>query len=78
MRLCNSVDENFQHDFVIYIDYCITEACITNSITDKSLHNNRDIFYYEMALVFFMHTIAKPHVKRLTVSLIAERQAGKL
>ena len=33
MRFCNGVDENFQHDFVINIGYCITEACITNSIT---------------------------------------------
>ena len=44
----------------------------------KSIHNNRDIFYDEMALIFFMNTVAKPHVKRLTVPLIAERQAGKL
>ena len=33
MGFCNGVDENFQHHFVINIDYCITEACITNSIT---------------------------------------------
>ena len=34
----------------------------------KSFHNNRDIFYDEMTLIFFMNTIAKPHVKRLPVS----------
>ena len=34
MRFCNGVDENFQHHFVINIGYyCITETCITNSIT---------------------------------------------
>ena len=25
--------ENFQHDFVINIDYCITKTCITNIIS---------------------------------------------
>ena len=33
MRACNGVDENFQHHSVKNIDYCITKACITNSIT---------------------------------------------
>ena len=32
----------------------------------KSIHINRDIFYDEMVLIFFMNTIAKPHVKKLT------------
>ena len=30
------------------------------------MHNNRDIFYDEMVLIFFMNTIVKPRVKRLT------------
>ena len=33
IRFCNGVDENFQHDFVINIGYCITKASITNIIT---------------------------------------------
>ena len=65
MRFCNGVDENFQHDFVINIRYCITEACITNKLPYKSLLTNRDIFYDKIVLIFFMNTIAKPHVKRL-------------
>ena len=28
-------------------------------------HNNRDIVYDDMVLIFFMNTIAKPRVKRL-------------
>ena len=36
----------------------------------KSIHNNRDIFYDEMALIFFMNTIAKRHVERLTVAFL--------
>ena len=31
----------------------------------KSIHCNRDIFCDEMVLIFFINTIAKPHVKRL-------------
>ena len=30
-------------------------------------HNNRDIVYDDMVLIFFMNTIAKPRVKRLSV-----------
>ena len=33
----------------------------------KSIHDNRNIFYDEMVLIFFMNTIAKPDVDRLTV-----------
>ena len=36
-------------------------------LTYKGVHNNCDIFYDEMVLFFFMKTIAKPHVKRLSV-----------
>ena len=36
----------------------------------KSIHNNRDIFYEEMVLLFFMSTTAKPHVKGLTASAL--------
>ena len=43
----------------------IKKTWITNIITYKSLHNNRDIFFEEMLLIFLMNTIAKPHVKRL-------------
>ena len=32
----------------------------------ESIHNNRDIFYDEMLSIFFMNSIAKPHVKRLS------------
>ena len=38
-------------------------------LTYTSLYNNRDIFYDEM-LIFFMYTIAKPHVKRLKVGIL--------
>ena len=57
MRFCIGVDEDFQHHFVINIDYRITEACITSSIRlpYKSNHNNSDIFYDEMVLIFFMN-----------------------
>ena len=34
----------------------------------KSIHNNRDIFCGKMVLIFFMNTIAKPHVIRLSVA----------
>ena len=36
-------------------------------IYSKSFHHNRDIVYYEMVLIFFMNTITKPHVKRLSL-----------
>ena len=31
----------------------------------KRIHNNRNFFYGEMVLIFFINTIVKPHVKRL-------------
>ena len=69
MRFCNGVDENFQHHFVISIGYCIAEASITILVLSyKSIHNNRHVFYDKMLLIFFMNTIGKPHVKRLTVA----------
>ena len=34
-----------------------------------SIHDNRDIFNDEIVLIFFMDTIAKLHVKRLTAAL---------
>ena len=33
VKLCNGVDKDFQLGFVTNIGYCITEDCITNSIT---------------------------------------------
>ena len=36
--------------------------------------NNRDIVYDEMVLIFFMNTIAKPHVKRLRKAFITRLQ----
>ena len=36
-------------------------------LTYKSFHNNLDIAYNKIELIFFMNTIAKPHVKRLSV-----------
>ena len=36
-------------------------------LTYKSFYNNLDITYNEIELIFFMNTIAKPHVKRLSV-----------
>ena len=33
----------------------------------KSFRNNRGILYGEIVLILFMNTIAKPHIKRLTV-----------
>ena len=36
--------------------------------TYKSFYNNRDIVYDEMVLIFFIDTIAKPHIKRLTIA----------
>ena len=36
-------------------------------LTYKSFHNNLDIAYNEIELIFFMNSIAKPHVKRLSV-----------
>ena len=67
MRFCNGVDEKFQHYFVINI--VITSQKLVSRIVlpYKSNHNNRDIFYDEMVLIFFMNTIAKLHVKRLSV-----------
>ena len=38
----------------------------------KCLHTNCDIFYDEMVLIFFINTIAKPHVKTLTVTFAKE------
>ena len=35
----------------------------------KSFQNNRDIFYDKLVLNFFMNTIAKPHVKRLSLRI---------
>ena len=35
----------------------------------KSHHNNRDIYYDEMVLIFFMNIIANPQVKRLIVTV---------
>ena len=35
----------------------------------KSHHNNGDIYYDEMVLIFFMNTIANPQVKRLIVTV---------
>ena len=75
MGFCTGVDENFQHHFVVSIGYCITDACITNSITMvlpyKSIYNNHDIFHDEITLIFFINTIiAKPHVKILSVPVI--------
>ena len=34
-------------------------------LPSKTIHNNRDIFYDEMVLIFFTNTIVKAHVKRL-------------
>ena len=70
LRFCNGVDENFQHHFVIVIGYCISKIGITILLPHKSFHNNRDIFYDEMVLIFFINTIAKPFVKKLTVDQI--------
>ena len=39
----------------------------------KSIHNNCDIFYDEMVLIFFMNTIAKPHVKRLSFATASNK-----
>ena len=50
--------ENVHHHFVISIGYCITEACITNSLLlYESIQNNRDFFYDDMVLIFFMNTL---------------------
>ena len=45
------MDENFQHHFVINNRFYISE---TSQIVlpNKSIHNNRDIFYDEMVLIF--------------------------
>ena len=53
MTFCNNVDEKFQPFFVIDIDYCITEACITIVLPRENIRNNCDIFYDEMVLIFF-------------------------
>ena len=34
-------------------------------LTHKSFHNNRDIVYNKMVLIFFMNAIANSSVKRL-------------
>ena len=68
MRFCNGVDENFQHHFVINIGNCFTKIVSRVLLPHKSLHNNRDIFYKEMVLIFFINAIAKPHVKRMNAA----------
>ena len=40
----------------------------------QNLHSNHDIFYDEIVLIFFMDTIAKPHVKKLTVDAFLLRR----
>ena len=47
----------------ISINYCIISRIV---LPYKSIHNTRDIFCDEMVLIFFMNTIEKPHVKRVT------------
>ena len=47
-------------------------------LTYKSIQNNRDVFYDEMVLLFFMNTIAKPHVKRLIVTLHSQKMLRSL
>ena len=72
MRFCNGVDENFQLDLVVNIGYYerTSQKLVSRIVLPyKSIYNNRDIFYDKMVLIFFMNTIAKPHVKRLCDTL---------
>ena len=63
---CTGIDESFQHHSFINIVYCIT---IVSQILlpSNGLHNNCDIFYDKIDLIFFINTIAKPLVERLIV-----------
>ena len=62
MKLCNGVDENFQHYFVINVGYWLHHRNLYHEeyYSYKSIHNNRDIFYNEILLIFFVSTIVKP------------------
>ena len=61
LKKCGHTSQWFLHGVILL--YGIYTVVLPN----KSLHNNRDIFYDEMVLIFFMKTIAKLHVKKLTV-----------
>ena len=59
-----------QHHFVIIIGYYSTSQKLVSRILlpCKCLHTNYD----EMVLIFFINIIAKPHVKKLTVTFAME------
>ena len=45
--------------------FCINSPTYGITVPYKSIHNNRDIFFDEMVLIFFMNTIAKPHCRKV-------------
>ena len=54
--------------YILY--FCIFVQLVSRILLPfKSSHNNHDIFYDEMVLIFFMNTIAKLHVKKLCNTL---------
>ena len=67
MRFCNGVDKNFRHHFVTLLAIASQKLASRKVLPYKNIHNNRDIFFDRMkVLIFFMNTVTKRHVKRLT------------
>ena len=74
MRFCNGVDKKF-YTISSYILAIASQKLVSLVVLPyKSIHNNCDIFYDEMVLIFFVNTIVKPHVKRLTGLMTCESQ----